>query len=70
MIFGQLSIPLVQKIASQLWHDPVESEEGRFYFVEVIGAVKSFHIPTVCCFIIRNIKILNKMTNDDDNSRV
>ena len=44
MLLAEIDIPHLKDVSSQLWNRPLDSDIARFYFVEVVGMVKGFHL--------------------------
>jgi hypothetical protein len=37
---------------TEVWKRPLDSDVARFYFLEIIGMVKGFHVTSpVCCIV-------------------
>ena len=52
MLLAEIDVPHLKDVSSQLWKRPLDSDVARFYFVEVVGIVKAFHLVPVCDGII------------------
>ena len=48
MLLAEIDVPRLKDVLSQLWKRPLDSDVARFYYVEVIGMVKAFHLVPVC----------------------
>ena len=52
MLLAEIDIPHLKDVSSQLWNRPLDLDLARFYFVEVVGMVKGFHLIPVCDVVI------------------
>jgi hypothetical protein len=56
MLLGEICTHHLKDVASKLLNAPLESEDPRFYMVEIVGIIKSFHVPPVSgfyyCFMV------------------
>ena len=48
MLLAEIDVPHLKDVSSQLWKRPFDSDVARFYFVDVVGMVKAFHLVPVC----------------------
>ena len=54
MLLAEIDVPHLKDVSSELWKRPLDSDVARFYFVDVVGMVKGFHLVPVCDdFILR-----------------
>ena len=52
MLLAEIDVPHLKDVSSQLWNRPLDSDVARFYFVEVVGMVKGFHLVPVCDVVV------------------
>ena len=55
MLLAEIDVPHLKDVSSQLWKRPLDSDVARFYFVEVVGTVKRFHLVPVSDVSIRQV---------------
>ena len=48
MLLAEIDVPRLKDVSSQLWKRPLDSDVAWFYFVEVVGMVKGYHLVPVC----------------------
>ena len=51
MLLGQISIHDLKDVSSEIWNGSLDSEQPRFYRVDIVGSMKSSvtHSVRVCC---------------------
>ena len=47
MLFAEISVSQLQKMSSELFKRPLDSDILRFYFVDAIGVIKQFDVMPV-----------------------
>lgn len=47
MLFAEIGVSQLQKMSSELFKRPLDSDILRFYFVDAIGVIKRFDVMPV-----------------------
>ena len=50
MLFGNRPVCKLEKISSNMWNAPLDSQDPWFCFVEVVGSIEDYHVVGVVFF--------------------
>jgi hypothetical protein len=62
MLFGQISPHHLKSVATALWNVPIPCDPPRFYFVEIVGTVKTFHVLSVLFLLLKRLPMVDSFT--------
>jgi hypothetical protein len=62
MLFGQITTCHLKSVATGLWNAPIPCDPPCFYFVEIVGTIKTFHMLLVLFLLLKRSPTVDSFT--------